>query len=290
MPCGSARSGASKNPTSTTFRRLAALALAGVFVATAAASPSFAAKPPGTGEETLGNNLSVPAYFVPSYTGTPALRAGACGALIPATGPTSTTYPGYYLQKTEATWQAECATAATLGVVAYWGDNLTARPSLTSRQPLRVEMGLLYTPPAAMQGFVVDNLTPNVEDRLATYGTLGVATSFPVARVYDSGATLKIEKLDAPLTVVYNGPMTAEINSTGAVVYGYNWGIKGRKSFPQPGVYRLTFTTGATTITGIDPSDQGAINEPSFNTTSSSLTITILPANSGGGKGGGGRP
>ena len=277
-----------KNPTSSTFRRLAALALAGVFVATAATSPSFAAKPPGAGEDTLGNNLSVPAYFVPGYTGTPALRAGDCGALIPASGPTSTTYPGYYLQKTEATWQAECATAATLGVVADWGDNLTTRPSLTSRQPLRVEMGLLYTPPEAMQGFTVDNLTPDVEDRLATYGTLGVATDFPVARVYDDGATLRIEKLDAPSTVVYDGPMTAEINSLGAVVYGYNWGIKGRQSFPQSGTYKLTFTTGATTITGIDPSDQGAISEPSFNSASSSLVITIDAANSGGGKGGGG--
>ncbi|TDW31427.1 hypothetical protein [Cryobacterium psychrophilum] len=60
--------------------------------------------------------LSAPAYFVGGYSGTPALRVPICGALNPATGPTSTICPGYHLQKTEAMWQATCdGSKTTLG-------------------------------------------------------------------------------------------------------------------------------------------------------------------------------
>jgi hypothetical protein len=86
--------------------------------------------PPGKGETTLGNNLSVPATFVPSSTaaGAPALRLPC---VLNSEAPTSadpqcTDFPGYWCQKTAATWQAACtAAAATASLTADWGDNPT---------------------------------------------------------------------------------------------------------------------------------------------------------------------
>ena len=80
------------------WRILAALigaitvAVAGLTVS----APAFAAG--ADGETTLGNNLSVPAVFVPDVTalGAPVLRV-PCGAAVVPSGPESTQYPGYWL-------------------------------------------------------------------------------------------------------------------------------------------------------------------------------------------------
>jgi hypothetical protein len=254
----------------------------------------------GGGEETAGNNLSVPAIFVPDATGGPALRV-PCGtyAVPGADGvPPSTVYPGYWLQQTEATWGADCATAPTGSVIADWGDNLTTRPDLAGGKPVRVEVSLLDPAAISMQGFVITNLTPDVEDRLATYGTRGETldgfttgtAGAPVTRVFDTGATLTIEQfVNGGWTTIY-GPtvMTAEINSTGAVVYGFNWGSKGKRNTPATGTYRLTFTTVNTTITGI--ADTAALNLPTFTANSTSVTINLTSRSAPGGSGGGGRP
>ena len=208
-------------------------------------------------EEGYGSNLSVPAVFVPgvSADGAPALRGGECGNAKSPTGPMSLVYPGYWLQKSEPVWQAQCAEAVTMDVTANWGDNLTSRPLVSSRQPIRVEIGLEGTPVSPMTGYAVEKLTPDAEDRLATYGTRGAPTSFPVVRVFDSGSRLRIERTDGPGGVVYDGPMSAEINSVGAVVYGYNWGVKGKGNRALPGTYRITFTVSRARIVGVDAGD-----------------------------------
>lgn len=244
-------------------------------------------------EEGYGSNLSVPAIFLPSATATdaPALRGGTCGDLMNPTGSTSLIYPGFYLQKSESVWQAECDEMASLDVYANWGDNLTSRPVLSSRQPIRVEVGLEYSPIEAMSGFVVEKLTPDAEDRLATYGTRGVETDFTKVRVFDSGATLRIERIDGPGGVVYEGPISAEINSVGAVVYGYNWGVKGKTTRALPGSYRLTFTTMNANVVGVDSSDA---SKATFTRKSTSLVISVTASpglkgksGAGGGSGGG---
>ena len=252
--------------------------LAGTMPTSTAERPPWAGTGGGPGGEegTLGNNLSVPTVFVPSYNGAPVLRVpSAAGTLALPMGQASTEFPGYYLQKTESTWQAEYTTATTAAVVADWGDNLTERPTLTARQPLRVEMGLYV--PTTMQGFVVEKLTPDVEDRYATYGTTGVPATFAEARVLDEGATLTVKNASTGVNV-YDGPMSTEVNSTGAVVYGYNWGIKGRKNFPVSGTYELTFTTNHTTLAGVR--DGAATWTP----TSTTITV-VLNSTSGGGGG-----
>lgn len=269
-------------------------------VAAALATPAaaFAAPPPGVGEEeTLGNNLSVPAIFVPSTAGAPALRV-PCDAVAQAPGvdgvPSSTLYPGYWLQKTTATWSASCLEAAAATVTADWGDNLTTAGSLTAGKPIRVEVGLLAPTAVGLTGYAITNLTPELEDRLATYGTRGAPTDeyltgaagAPLTRVWDSQATITIEQYvdGAWVPVVATQSMTAEINSTGAVVYGFNWGSKGRKNTPAAGEYRATFTTStATTITAI--SDVAGINVPTFTEHSTTLEFTLASKNRGGGSG-----
>lgn len=243
-------------------------------------------------DEGFGSNLSVPAIFVPNAnaTGAPALRGGACGELQEPTGEKSLVFPGFYLQRTESTWQAECAESTTLDVYANWGDNLTSRPVLSSRQPIRVEVGLEHSPLTPMNGFVVEKLTPELDDRLATYGTRGDVSSFSKVRVFDAGVSLRIVRLDGPGGVIYDGPMSAEVNSTGSIVYGYNWGVKGKTTRALPGNYRVTFTTNSTNVVGIDASDSG---KATFTTKSTSVEISVsatsgLKGKSGAGNGGSG--
>lgn len=177
-------------------------------------------------------------------------------------------------------------------MLADWGDNLTTRPTMAAGKPIRVEVSLLDPAAVGMGGFVITNLTPELADRLATYGTRGVPedafvtgdAGAPLTRVFDTGATLTIELLntaqvhglgraDLTASVIYDGPMTAEINSTGAVVYGYNWGSQGRKNTPAPGTYRITFRTVGTTIIGI--TDTAAQNVPTWDATSTSVTVVL---------------
>lgn len=274
------------------MKRLVVL-LTTVFVTLGIAVSAMAkGPPPGKGPgggETAGNNLSVPAIFVPTSTtaGAPTLRV-AC-ALTPKdpTGDKSPVYTDYWLQQTDATWGASCADADAATVTADWGDNLTTSPQIRTGKPIRVEVGLLDPSATGMTGYVVTNLTPTVEDRNAVYGTDGTTfttgdAGAPETRVWDSGAHLTITNSSGENVV--DQAMVAEINSTGAVVYGFNWGSKGRVNTPAPGTYTLTFTTSvATTITGI--ADTAALNVPTWSDHSTSLTITLLPK-AGGGNGG----
>lgn len=225
-------------------------------------------------EEGYGSNLSVPAIFLPGSIATdaPALRGGTCGNALSPSGLMSTQFPGYYIQKSESMWQAQCANAESANVVANWGDNLTSRPMVSSRQPIRVEVGLDYTPATPMKGFIVEKLTPDAEDRVATYGTTGALTDFNTVRVFDSGAQLRIERIDGPGGVVYDGPMSSEINSTGAVVYGYNWGVKGKSGRALPGTYKVTFTSNRATFIGVDAGD---VAKASYTSKTTSLMLTV---------------
>lgn len=235
--------------------------------------------PPGGGGEveTLGNNLSVPTIFVPSTAGAPALRTACPTASVAASGPTATYGDvAYYLQKTTAVWSAECSTADSATVTAKWGDNLLNGMPIKAGKPIRVEMGLLTD--LVGQGFTVVNLTPDLADRVSTYGTDGTVTGL-TTRVWDAGARLAIRSGSGAL--VYEGAMSAEINSTGSVVYGYNWGVKG-KSLPQPGTYQLTFSVSdATTIIAV-PSGEGAV--VSFGPHVATVDVVVSATTGGGGR------
>lgn len=231
----------------------------------------------------LGNNLSYAAMIVGG--GGPTLRIACPTAAIAPSGPQCNQYPGYWCQKTEATWSAECTTATTANVTATWGANLLGDASLKAGRPIRVEMVLTESGGVPdNQGYVVVNLTPTLEDRLSTYGTDGTAQVTDYT-VYDNGAKLKIEQCDnlscqnITGTILPEQIFTAELNSTGNIVYGYNWGTKGKASAPAAGIYKLTFTANNTTIV----SAPGAQNCPAGENCTY-VIINVSPGGSGGGK------
>jgi hypothetical protein len=272
---------------------LAALTAACAVLALAIAPAANAKKGPPTAESS--KNLSVPAIFV-GTTNAP-FTCSATSATNPSgttlTFPsdfalplltqedgTSTPSGEYYLQG-QASWQAECANASddTLGVVGDWGDNLSGDAALKVNAPVRVEMGLLVdgdaategiqaidpATDAAMLGFKVLKLTDEL-DRYATYGTsMTTAADLGEIRAYDDGATWTIK---GPVTVLDGASASAEVNSTGRVVYGYNWTPR------VAGTYTLTFY--APSVTMLNGSDDHTI----------SIEVTIAPAVGKGKKGG----
>lgn len=246
-------------------------------VASAILVTGVAAKgPPLPGEETT-NNLSVPAIFVPSVgVGTPTCT-DLDDTVLPDPASVSLTFPGYYIQG-EATWQADCMTAAIDAVVATaaWGDNLTSAP-LKQRTPIRVEVGLMVDPLAyPMTGFSVIKLTDEL-DRLATYGTDGApVTPFGEVRVWDAGARLTISNETG--AVLYDGPYTAEINSTGRVVYGYNW------QKPVAGTWTIAFYAPDVVI---GATDAGTLSDADGDGAIDTVTLTVNVAIKAGGGGGG---
>ncbi|MFN2320290.1 MAG: hypothetical protein ABR500_11510 [Dermatophilaceae bacterium] len=189
-----------------------------------------------------------------------------------------TVVAGEYYVQGEDDWQASCTTELvdTVDVTADWGDNLTGAP-LKAGTPIRVEMGLLATNPTGYEftGFSVVKLTDQL-DREATYGTLGVAEpSYGEVRAWDADAHLKIAKTDNTLTVI-DAAATAEINSTGRVVYGWNWQL------PEAGEYLITFTAPNVTFVG---SDVGSVVDGDTVT----LLVNVAATAGGGGGGGGGQ-
>lgn len=263
-----------------TTKKIRVLIAFGAVLALAGPAELAVAKgaPPVT--ETAGNNLSVPTYFI--GVGGPVLRTACTGSLVP---PTGVAVDGYYLQKTDAVWSAPCSTQTAAVVTAQWGSNLTNGRALKAGRPIRVEMALNSVDPGL--GYAVENLTPELPDRQATYGIpAGDGTGVPVAMTYlvwASGATLTIIK-DGTSTPVYAGPMSAEINSTGKVVYGFNWGTAGKVSSAQPGTYALTFTVpaGGATITGYVA---GEVDNQTSTETSATVTIVVTSGSSGTGGG-----
>ena len=255
--------------------------------ALAATPTAFAKGKPPVSE--LGNNLSFATKFVPGTAGAPTLRL-ACSVLPTyPSGSRCTLFPDYWCQKTDAVWQASCTTGpddGTTFVTATWGANLLGDASLKAGRPIRVEMALTEAGGPSGEGYVVTNLTPELEDRLATYGTDGAVQNTSYG-VFDAGATLKIESCPDTTCSVPNGvvlPETAfvaEINSLGKVVYGYNWGTKGKASAPEAGIYKLTFTANGTTIVDAPGAQRcSALENCTY------VVVTVAKAAGGGG----GRP
>jgi hypothetical protein len=252
--------------------------------------------PEGGGEDTTPNSLSVPVINV-GTTGAP-FTCSSTAAVMPTgdtlTFPTDfispiTTPPEggslpvageYYIQGVN-TWQAECGNAAdnTLTVNADWGDNLGGDAKTSVGSPVRVEVGLMVTNTEyqSMMGFDVVKLTEEL-DRYATYGTMGLLEDLDEVRAYDDGARLRIYFGD---TLLSDDVFSAELNSTGRIVYGYNWTPAG------VGQYTLEFYAPSVQILNADDPAEGHTY---------SIDVTIDDAAGGGGGGGngggggGGRP
>jgi hypothetical protein len=269
-----------------------ALALAGTLLA--APADANGGRPGGVGGETAGNNLSVPAIFVGGTVGGPTLRVpcgnspqapGADG--VAAIGDSTSPYVGYWLQKSEATWSATCSVAGSASVVLDWGDNLTGTTALASGKTIRVEASLIDPAATGRTGYVIENLSTGLLDRLSVYGTNGTtftsaagdgANGPTATRVWDPDVRLDINLVDADGTFVaskYSGAMSAEINSMGAIVYGFNWGMKGAP--PEAGHYVIVVTvSGHTTITGVQDWDANRMRI-SEDRHSTSLAVTLTP-------------
>ncbi len=234
------------------------------------------------GGEEAGNNLSVPTYFVPDRIGAPTLRVDCRQA---PTGPTEK-WGGfdYYMQKSAATWSAPCSDEPGARVTAVWGSNLINDRTMRAGRPIRVEMQLWHNEDSA-PGYDIVNLTPDLPDRQASYGTLGIpdgVVQFPYM-VWAAGANLTITSVPGG-TIVYDGPMSAEINSSGKVVYGHNWGIA-KADAPEPGRYKLVFTIPATNGTVITAADDEGAQNVRFTAKTATVGIEVGPAG-GGGQGG----
>ena len=251
-------------------------------------------KPDKPGDKSIPNNLSVPAIFVgnadPAFFEDELKLGFFIGdAVYPEDASLeapSTGYPvdGYYYVQGTHAWQAE----STLGVggeevYAAWGDNLKGDARLKTGSPIRVEIGLLNTlPDGTMTGWDVIKLEPNLLDRLAAYGTLALGPPFlsdPMeyteVRVYDAGATWTITNVTDPanpVTVLPETAASAEVNSTGRIVYGYNLRV------PAAGQYLLEFYAPNVTISETDPEAMVVDAHTVV------LEINVVP---GGGKGGG---
>lgn len=268
-------------------------------LAAASVTPSFAAKgsqgpphPPGEEGDEVGNNLSVPALFVPGPTGSP--FGGTCTAGDDSADPvppkgvdldgdgTFDDHLDYYIQGV-TTWQADCDVAPankSLTVAAEWGDNLTNAP-LKARTPIRTEIGFFADPATySMPGYVVEKLDPSLLDRESHYGTLGGRVeSFPEVRVWNNGVTLDIRSNDGTVVVADAIPYIAEVNSTGRVVYGFNW------QQPVSGVYTVLVTTNGISL---GSTDAGTLVDTDADGTFDAVSLEVTVGNKGGGAGGGG--
>jgi hypothetical protein len=238
--------------------------------------------PPGEEGEETSNNLSVPAIFVPNADSFTSVVCTIGDDSADPSGPmgVDTNNDGildehldYYVQGV-ATWQSDCDPAATALAAAAWGDNLKNAP-LRARTPVRVEIGFLADGVQPMPGYTVVKLDPTLLDRESHYGTFGVKEFFSEVRVWEANVRLDIIGTDG--RVEYGGEFKAEINSTGRVVYGYNW---------RPDVagdYTITATVTDITITSVDAGTLGDDGK--------TVSIDVTVGNKGGGGGGnGGRP
>ncbi len=283
-------------------------------------------KPP---PEVATNNLSVPTIMVGTYSFSVVcgMDSTAPSALVAPTGTPLALYDidgdgdvdadAYYYVQGVHKWQAQCYKAPSASATAAWGDNLGGDASLKVGSPVRVELGLFEDDPlVSLQGYTVTKLEPLKLDRESAYGTAAsrecttdeltgettctpwaaTASTFSTAaspiRVYDPGMRLAITRVADGTYVV--GPLdpTAEINATGAVVYGYNW------TPLAAGDYIISFTTSTNvSITGTDVGTFAANEtcvpaeiegDPDVCTPNGSYTVSLTVSVAGGGGGGGG--
>lgn len=127
-----------------------------------------------------------------------------------------------------------------------WGDNLLSHVFAGGNQPIRVEVNLFAHDPAAfepMMGYDVISLEGEHMEEL--FGTDGTAVELP-PMVYAPGATLTILKAEEETgtyseVVVSERVMPSEVNGSGKLIYGFNWGSPSGVANPDVGWYRLIF-------------------------------------------------
>ncbi|HYN56410.1 MAG TPA: hypothetical protein VES03_04340 [Motilibacterales bacterium] len=264
---------------------------------------AFAKGTPGGGggggggeEETTTNSLSVPAIFVGGMLNT---NLNCNGEAVAPTGTPQTGFTGenidplaYFYVQGVHTWQASCLPAeSATGVAAAWGDNLTGDAKLKVGSPIRVEIGLDVGAVADMTGWEVVKLDLAL-DRLSRYGTQATAiegdgwasnptTPYPETRVWTAGTWLTIYPLSDEASPVVNEAATAEINSTGRVVYGYNLRVT------SLGKYMIEYTFPKVEVESVNKPASTFDFDTETGTTVVRLPIEVIGG--GGGGGGGGR-
>ncbi|WP_084125923.1 hypothetical protein [Demequina sp. NBRC 110054] len=272
---------------------VAALALAAIAIAAPAQAKSDKAQGPKGGGEEYVNNLSVPTVFIggsfrtletpgydlPGDCGLSPQAPGDDGIAADADGGSATTL---WEQQTLAQWMASCTVASDATVTFDWGDNLVGTTALKAGKQIRVEAGLLdftdgTVSGAVMTGYEMQSLNAPLPsqkkgtDRFLGFGTDGTAYAIDTTdgtdnatamRVWAPGVTLTIALVDDShenvATLLDHVTMSAELNSMGAIVYGYNWGQY--EDLPAVGTYRLTVTL-PTTVTADEILDQVADDE-----------------------------
>jgi hypothetical protein len=165
----------------------------------------------------------------------------------------SDTYTSTIDQNFDAdTWGADWAAELEDPVVAdvKWGDNLVSHSfSGQMKQPIRVEVNLFANEATTstlpeMLGYEMTSLEGTHENEL--FGTEGEAVAL-TPMVYTPNATLTILEYDAATdwystVVLPPTPMTGEVNGSGKLIYGFNWGTPSGLQQPGVGNYRLIFT------------------------------------------------
>ena len=224
----------------------------------------------GEGEETTGNNLSVPAIFAEGIgvTGLPiatetglrptteeGITVGALPFFFDGNQPDCSTF---YCQGGANVWQAQWVDGSTLGMQSaevVWGDNLTHH-AFNTHSMLRVEVRLAASG-VTMTGFNMPYALG--EGSTEIQGTDGT-TAPMVPYIYATTPRLIIQKLDdvtrEPIWTAFDGAVWqkygtdgpggfgAEVNVGGALIYGYNFVIR---DLPVPGDlhkygwWRITF-------------------------------------------------
>ncbi|WP_454778329.1 hypothetical protein [Georgenia muralis] len=228
------------------------------------------AAPPEEEEEEGTKNLSVPviladdgekaglfnAVTVPGLpTGDADYTNAVPGDEVPDgdyyTGVGSDTYPSTVDPEFDADmWGADRTVVTDVPVVTdvKWGDNLLSHtfPG-TGTQPIRVEVNLFAHDPTAfepMLGYDAISLEGEMRDEL--FGTDGLAAEL-APMVFAPGATLTILKAEEETgtyseVAVSERLMPSEVNASGRLIYGFNWGSPSGVANPGVGWYRLIFT------------------------------------------------
>lgn len=136
-------------------------------------------------------------------------------------------------------------------VVLSWGNDLLAE-RLTPEKPILVRVAL---------------------DRCGERATSDSREFSPTSsRVFAVDARLTIRRISPSRTLVYDGPMSAGIDSLGGVVHEFRWGAGGPGIRIQPGSYVISFTAPRAGILG-DVAVDGTSDLAT--STSSSVTVTV---------------
>lgn len=259
-------------------------------------SASVSVKVVGGETTTLGNNMSWPTVFADGVGVTglavatdPGVRPGPTEGITVDVLPffysgNVADYGTYYLQQGVNTWRAALIDGtgqAAYDAEAYWGDNLTAKEWSTTR-PIRIEVALSATGVGTLAGYNMTLLYG--EGTTEMQGTDGTTAAY-VPLIYTIGTTLTVDRLSAeggqPVAQVQSGPIAAEVNVAGRIVYGAQ--LKLDTWTPPAGMtldgwYRLTFAVNSSMVRIRTVGNTTGMFLPVVvNTQETSLDIHIVP-------------